>query len=95
MGLHCDSAKTIAWVRCNQGKVHDQPMFKRPLIIWFVAILTLPVLGQQESAGPLRGLTFTANNEFSYDDNVLRQPDDRTASRVWIFNPRLMPRSLT
>ena len=64
-------------------------MFKRSRIIWCAAALTLPVLGQEDSANPLRGLTFTVNNEFSYDDNVLRQQDNKTTSRVWTFNPRV------
>lgn len=44
--------------------------------IWIIALLSLPALGQDNNALPLKGLSFVVNSEFSYDNNVLRQQDD-------------------
>lgn len=56
-----------------------------------VAFFADAVLAQdtKDSAGILNGLSATVSNEFSYDDNILRQQDNRTASRVWMINPKL------
>lgn len=79
----------IAWTRTIQRPYPTSPMLKYSHIIWCAAALTFPVLGQEQAANSRQGLSFTANNEFNYDDNVLRQPDGALASRVWVFNPRI------
>ena len=82
-------------------------MSKLSQIMWCIAVLSFPALGQEEDARLISGLSLVVNSEFSYDDNVLRQqggdeilPEGeqepqvtpQVESRVWVFNPRLLYR---
>jgi hypothetical protein len=63
-------------------------MFKAVFLITFaLATFALPAFAQQDDAAA--GFSTTLVSELSYDDNILRQQDNKLASRILLVNPGL------
>ncbi|MES2606898.1 MAG: outer membrane beta-barrel protein [Pseudomonadota bacterium] len=63
-------------------------MFKSAKSVWCIVVLAAPLYGQEQEE-QATGLSFTVASEISYDDNVLRQPENQIGSRLWVLNPQL------